>query len=95
VRTQVQDVIDDIRPVVQADGADIALVSVDPDAGLVVVDLHVPGYGCATSTAPLLAGVERIMRDRVPGVASVVQECGADATCDTTAGPCRHHHQTA
>ena len=52
--------------------------------GVVVVDLHVPGYGCATSTAPLLAGVERIMRDRVPGVASVVQECGADATL-------RHH----
>jgi Fe-S cluster biogenesis protein NfuA len=95
VRTQVQEVIDDIRPVVQADGADIALVDVDPDSGVVVIDLHVPGYGCASSTAPLLAGVERILRDRVPGVTSVTQECGADATCDSTAGPCRHHSQSA
>ena len=96
MRTQVQDVIDSIRPAVQADGADISLLDVAEGSGVVTVELTVPGHGCAGSPSPLLAGVERIVRDRVPGVTAVVRTCtDDDAGCDHGGGACGHHGLSA
>jgi Fe-S cluster biogenesis protein NfuA len=69
---KVQEVIEVIRPVIQADKGDIILVDVDESTGLVSVELVGACASCPASTQTLKAGVERIMRDRVPGVTEVI-----------------------
>jgi Fe-S cluster biogenesis protein NfuA len=71
VRTRVQDVINLIRPAVQADGGDIELVDVSPD-GVVHIRFHGACHGCPSSTMTLHMGIERNLRERVPEVTQVV-----------------------
>ena len=70
---QVEEVIEIIRPAIQDDGGDITLLSVDEESGVVTVQLSGACVSCPASTVTMKAGVERIMKDRVPGVTSVVQ----------------------
>ncbi len=62
-----------IRPAIQADGGDIFLKDVDEATGVVTVELTGACVSCPASTVTLKAGVERILKDRVPGVTSVEQ----------------------
>ena len=62
--------IDAIRPALQADGGDILFRSIDDD-GVVHVELVGACGSCPISTMTLKAGVERIIKDRVPGVSAV------------------------
>jgi len=68
---QIQKVIEAIRPAVQADNGDIFLRSVDPETGIVEVELVGACVSCPASTVTLKAGVERILKDRVEGVTEV------------------------
>jgi len=72
MREQVEATIEVIRPALQADGGDIVLHDVHEDTGVVEVELVGACVGCPASTQTLKAGIERIMRDRVDGVTSVV-----------------------
>jgi Fe-S cluster biogenesis protein NfuA len=72
LREQVSETIDAIRPAVQADGGDIFLREVDEDSGLVTVELVGACVSCPASTVTMKAGIERILKDRVPGVTAVV-----------------------
>jgi Fe-S cluster biogenesis protein NfuA len=72
MREQVEATIEVIRPALQADGGDIILHDVDPETGVVSVELVGACVGCPASTQTLKAGIERIMRDRVDGVTEVV-----------------------
>jgi len=72
MREQVEATIAIIRPALQADGGDIVLHDVDEITGLVSVELTGACVGCPSSNTTLKAGVERIMRDRVDGVTTVV-----------------------
>lgn len=69
---KVEQVIDVIRPAIQADNGDIYLRGVDEQAGVVSVELVGACVSCPASTVTLKAGIERIMKDRVPGVTEVV-----------------------
>lgn len=62
--------LDYIRPAVQMDGGDIVLLGVEDG----VVSLQMVGAcgGCPMSMMTLKAGIERILKDRVPGVEEVV-----------------------
>lgn len=86
-----EEVVDLMRPAIRADGGDIALLAVDEEAGVVTVDL--PG-GCNTSGAvarsSLEAGVERILRERVPAINEVRYASGADHACDQPGEACAH-----
>lgn len=89
---EIQSVIEIIRPALQADGGDISLVSVDAATGVVEVQLHGACVGCSSSTITMKAGVERILKDRVPAVTSVVQieiesdeDWGEQQACHTDA----------
>jgi len=64
-------VIDAIRPALQADGGDMQLVGFDETTGVVDVELIGACGSCPASTMTLKAGIERILRDRVPGVTEV------------------------
>jgi len=70
MEADVLEAIDAIRPALQADGGDIALKSIDDD-GVVHVELTGACGTCPVSTMTLKAGVERIIKDRVPGVTAV------------------------
>jgi Fe-S cluster biogenesis protein NfuA len=72
VREQVEKVIEAVRPAIQADGGDIALRDVDEDGGVVTVELSGACVACPASTVTLKAGLERILKDRVPGVTEVI-----------------------
>lgn len=63
--------MDAIRPALEADGGDIEIVNVD-DQGRVFVSLTGACGTCPISTTTLKGGVERILRDRVPGVTEVI-----------------------
>lgn len=58
-----------IRPALQADGGDLILLGVE--GGTVNLQMVGACGGCPMSTMTLTAGIERILRDRVPGVMEV------------------------
>lgn len=72
-RSEVQEVVDVLRPAIQADGGDIELIGIDTDTGVVTVALQGACVSCPASTITMKAGIERIMKDRVPAVTAVVQ----------------------
>lgn len=69
---KVSEVIEVIRPAIQADAGDIFLRGVDTETGVVTVELVGACVSCPASTVTLKAGIERILKDRVPGVTEVV-----------------------
>ena len=70
-KEKVAEVIQAVRPSLQADGGDIELVDVSDD-GVVTVQLQGACHGCPMSQITLSQGVERVLKDRVEGVTSVV-----------------------
>lgn len=66
---QVREVLEKIRPQLQADGGDIELVSIDE--GVVKVKLTGACHGCPMSQMTLKNGVERILKENIPAVQSV------------------------
>lgn len=70
-KDKVAEVLEAIRPSLQADGGDIELVEVTDD-GVVKVQLQGACHGCPMSQITLSQGVERVLKDRVEGVTSVV-----------------------
>ena len=69
VEDQVRAALELIRPAIQMDGGDIRLESVQD--GKVTVSLLGVCETCPISPVTLKQGVERILRDRVPGVTEV------------------------
>ena len=67
-----QRAVEAIRPALQADGGDMEVIGVSAD-GVVTVSLSGACGTCPISTQTLKAGVERILKDRVPGVTQVKQ----------------------
>ena len=70
IEDQVNEALDTIRPAIQLDGGDIELQSVE--GGVVTVHLLGTCESCPISPVTLKQGVERILRERVPGIAEVV-----------------------
>jgi Fe-S cluster biogenesis protein NfuA len=70
MKEKVQEVIQMIRPRLQADGGDIELVGVDED-GVVKVRLQGACHGCPGAQMTLKLGVERLLKEKVPEVKSV------------------------
>ena len=60
-----------IRQSLQADGGDIALIDVDDKTGTVTLEMQGACAGCPLSSFDMSEGIERILRDHVPGVKRV------------------------
>jgi Fe-S cluster biogenesis protein NfuA len=69
---QLMEAIEVIRPALQADGGDMTLVGVNEESGRVEIELVGACGSCPASTMTLKAGIERILKDRVPGVTEIV-----------------------
>ncbi|MDO3379220.1 NifU family protein [Geoalkalibacter halelectricus] len=72
MKEQVEKVLDEVRPALQADGGDVELVEVGDD-GIVKVRLTGACGSCPMSTVTLKMGIEKTLKDKVPGVQAVVQ----------------------
>lgn len=70
MKEKVQEVLDKIRPSLQADGGDVQLVDVT-EAGVVQVKLQGACAGCPMSQMTLKNGIERILKNEIPEVQSV------------------------
>ena len=71
LESDVSAILDLIRPSLKADGGDCRLVGVAED-GTVTVELQGACKGCPLSQMTLANGIERILKERVPGVTKVV-----------------------
>jgi Fe-S cluster biogenesis protein NfuA len=70
LKDEIQKVIDEIRPRLQADGGDVELV--DVQNGEVKVRLLGACAGCPMSTMTLKLGIERLLKEKIPQVQKVV-----------------------
>lgn len=62
--------IDVIRQSLQADGGDVVLINCD-DEGVVTLEMQGACAGCPLSSYDMSEGIERILREHVPGVTKV------------------------
>ncbi len=68
---EVQKALNLIRPALQADGGDVELVEVTEDGTVKVKLVGACGH-CPMSTMTLKMGIERTLKEKVPGVKEVV-----------------------
>jgi Fe-S cluster biogenesis protein NfuA len=70
VRTDVEKALEEIRPMLQADGGDVELIDVDEN-NVVKVRLTGACGGCPMAMMTLKQGIERRLKSEVPEVDSV------------------------
>jgi len=69
MKEQVSEILDKIRPQLQADGGDVELVDIED--GVVKVRLRGACAGCPMSQITLKNGIEAVIKESIPGVKSV------------------------
>lgn len=72
MKEKVQEMLNEIRPMLQADGGDVELVDVTDD-GVVKVKLTGACGSCPMSTYTLKMGIEQKLKDAIPQVKEVEQ----------------------
>jgi len=70
MREQVEKVLNEIRPNLQADGGDVEFIDVND--GIVKVRLTGSCAGCPMSTLTLKMGIERLLKEKIADVKEVV-----------------------
>jgi len=71
MKEDIENALAKIKPSLQADGGDVELVEVTED-GVIKVKLTGSCSGCPMSQMTLKMGIERILKEEVPGVKEVV-----------------------
>jgi Fe-S cluster biogenesis protein NfuA len=71
MKDDIENALAKIKPSLQADGGDVELVEVTED-GVIKVKLTGTCAGCPMSQMTLKMGIERILKEEVPGVKEVV-----------------------
>jgi Fe-S cluster biogenesis protein NfuA len=72
MKQKIQEILETIRPALQADGGDVELVDVTDD-GVVKVRLTGACGSCPMSTMTLKMGIERTLMQHLPEIKEVVQ----------------------
>jgi Fe-S cluster biogenesis protein NfuA len=70
MKARVLQLIEQIRPNLQADGGDIELIDVTEE-GIVKVRLQGACHGCPGAAMTLKMGVERLLKSSIPEIKSV------------------------
>ena len=71
LRLNVEKALDEIRPFLQSDGGDIALLSIE-DGKLVRVQLEGACVGCSVNQMTLRSGVEMTIKKYAPQIEQVI-----------------------
>ena len=67
-------VMERIRPQLQADGGDVEVTEIDDEKGIVYVALQGACVGCPMSSLTISQGIERVLKQHVPGVERVLPD---------------------
>ena len=70
MKEKVEQVLNQIRPALQADGGDVVLVDVTAE-GVVQVKLTGACHGCPMAQMTLSQGIEQTLKDAIPEVKGV------------------------
>ncbi|WP_456402038.1 NifU family protein [Persephonella sp.] len=70
-RAKVEEILEQIRPMLRFDGGDVELVDIGED-GTVYVRLMGSCHGCAMSLVTLKGGIEMKLKEAIPEVKEVV-----------------------
>jgi len=70
MKEKVAQVLDEVRPALQADGGDVELVDVTAD-GVVQLKLTGACHGCPMAQMTLTQGIEQALKDAIPQVKGV------------------------
>jgi len=73
LKEKVEEILDKIRPSLQADGGNVELVDVDEASGIVKVRLTGSCFGCPFSTMTLKNSIEATLKNYIPEVKEVQQ----------------------
>ena len=68
---QVQTVLAEVRKMIQRDGGDLDLVSVDEDSGLVKVRFRGACVGCPSAAMTFQNAIEQTLKQQIPQVQAV------------------------
>lgn len=71
LKINIENALNEIRPFLQSDGGDIALVSIDNDK-LVKVRLEGNCVGCSVNQMTLKSGVEMTIKKHAPQIEKVI-----------------------
>lgn len=71
MKERVEKALEELRPMLQADGGDVELVEVNEDEGIVKLRLTGACAGCPFSQMTLKNGIERILKEKIPEVKKV------------------------
>ncbi len=81
---ELNELIELVRPAVQADGGDLVLVSADVETGVIEVQLQGACSSCAISSTTLQAGVSRILRERLDWITEVIGSLNDELDFETS-----------
>jgi Fe-S cluster biogenesis protein NfuA len=71
MRDKIEEILNTVRPAINADGGDVEVVDVSED-GVVKVRLVGACAGCPSALITLQAGIERLLKQNVPEVKQVI-----------------------
>lgn len=71
-RDRIEELIDEVRPAIRADGGDIELVEFDEESGRVELRLVGACHSCPHSLMTLKGGIEQRLKSRLPEVKTVI-----------------------
>jgi len=77
----VDEVLDEIRPALKADGGNVEVLEVSED-GVVKLEMVGACAGCPMATITLKAGIERILFERIPDLVGVEAFSGGQPVRD-------------
>lgn len=69
MKEKVEKVLNEIRPMLQRDGGNVELVSIE--GGVVKVRLQGACAGCPMSQMTLKNGIEKVLKDKIPEITAV------------------------
>ena len=65
---ELKEIINEIRPMLQADGGDIELISVDEERGIIKIKLKGACGGCPYAGMTLKEWIEKYIKEKLPQV---------------------------
>ncbi len=73
MRDKIEEVLDEIRPTLQADGGDVEFIDFNADSGTVMVRMKGACGNCPMSLMTLKQGIEARMKARITALQAVEQ----------------------
>lgn len=72
MKKEIKELLEKVRPSLQADGGDVQFVDIDEKKGIVKVRLQGACRNCPMAQLTLKEGIEALLKEKIKGVKEVV-----------------------